>query len=68
MVTLREMREQRGMTQAKLASMVGVTQVAISLIETGERRPSVQMAKKIASVLNIAWPDLYADEIEEAGK
>lgn len=67
-MTLREMREQRGMTQAKLASRVGVTQVAISLIETGERKPSVQMAKKIASVLDIAWPDLFEEETEEAEK
>lgn len=56
------------MTQAKLASRVGVTQVAISLIETGERKPSVQMAKKIASVLDIAWPDLFEEETEEAEK
>lgn len=36
----------------------------ISKIELGERRPSVEVAKKIAAVLGFDWTRFYEDEDE----
>ena len=45
---LRNKRLEKQLTQAQLAKMVGADATMISKIEVGERRPSVELAKKIA--------------------
>lgn len=59
-------RIERGYTQQALAEVVGVKQGTISAIETGKRRPSVDAARRIASVLNIDWTRFFVDESEQA--
>lgn len=61
MELLRKKREECGYTQQRLADAVGVTQTAISLIESGDRLPSVPLAKKIGNVLGFEWSELYND-------
>lgn len=61
MSLLREKREAKRYTQQGLADAVGVTQTAISLIESGDRLPSVQLAKKIARILEFPWMDFFED-------
>lgn len=56
---LKEKREQKGYTQQRLADEVGVTQTAISLIESGDRNPSILLAKKIGHVLGFNWTEFY---------
>ena len=56
---LKERREKKGYTQQMLADEVGVTQTAISLIESGDRNPSIPLAKKIGSLLGFKWTEFY---------
>ena len=63
---LDEMRKEKNMTQAELAKRIGVAQNTISQVETGERRPSVELAKRIAGVLDFDWTRFYEDERSES--
>lgn len=49
-------------TQTEIATLCGISQNFYSCIETGERKPSVEVAKKIASVLGFDWTKFYEDE------
>jgi DNA-binding XRE family transcriptional regulator len=51
-----------GRSQAQIAEAVGISQQMCSAIELGERRPSVEVAKKIASVMGFNWTRFYEDE------
>ena len=52
----------KGRTQAEIAKAAGITQQMYSAIERGERRPSVKVAKRLASVLGFNWTRLYDDD------
>lgn len=52
MVAIRKYRRQLGMTQDFLADKLGVSSSAISLWETGERKPDIIMLKKLTSILH----------------
>lgn len=56
---LKDARERIGLSQAAVADKVSITQQHYSLIENGERQPSVKVAKEIASVLNFDWIDFW---------
>ena len=53
-----------GRTQAQIAKAAGITQQMYCFIELGVRRPSVEVAKKIAAVLEFPWTRFYEDEDE----
>lgn len=65
---LRERREERGYTQQRLAAAVGVTQTAISLIESGERKPSVKVARRLGNLLDFDWTELFDDQPTDAAE
>jgi transcriptional regulator with XRE-family HTH domain len=49
---LKQVRERRGMTQARLAEQVGTTQEYIAMIERGTRKnPSLVLLQKLAKAL-----------------
>ena len=50
---LPEIRKEKGLTQEELAAKVYVTRQAVSRWETGETTPSIDMAKLLASVLDV---------------
>ena len=55
---IRAKRKELRMSQAHLASLVGITQSAISELETGESKmPSAEALQKLAKVLGVtqAW-------------
>ena len=54
----------KGRSQAQVAEAAGITQQMYSAVELGVRRPSVEVAKKIASVLGFNWTRFYEDEDE----
>lgn len=54
-------RKEKGLTQAELAQRVGIAQRTVAAYESGERRPSVEVAKKIAQELGIRWTDFYEE-------
>ena len=55
-------RIKKGLTQRELAEMVGITQGWLSGIESGNRKPSVAVAKKIADVLEFEWSRLFEED------
>lgn len=59
MINLKEIRKAAGMTQAELASKVGVKRATITHIELGTINPSVKTAKAIADVLNFKWSNFF---------
>ena len=54
-------RKEKGLTQAELAARVGIAQRTVAAYECGERRPSVDVAKKMAKELDIPWT-IYFEE------
>jgi DNA-binding XRE family transcriptional regulator len=46
------LRIRRGLTQAKLADIVGVQEATIARLESGSRIPSMSLLKKIAEAIN----------------
>lgn len=54
----------KGRSQAQVAEAAGITQQMYSAVELGERRPSPEIAKKIAAVLGFDWTLFYQDEDE----
>ena len=55
---LEKRRREASLTQAQLAALVGVTQGAISMIESGERQPSLALVRKLATVLGCTVDEL----------
>jgi putative transcriptional regulator len=49
------------MTQTELAKMAGVSTSAISLLENGNRNPSVKLAGSLCRALNIPIGDLLEE-------
>jgi len=64
---LKEIREERKITQEKLASLVGVTRQTIINIEKGKYKPTVLLALKISRVLNCRVEDLFILEEDDMG-
>ena len=54
---LRQQRKTLDLTQAELAHQVGCAPVTVKKIETGVRRPSKQIAERLATVLAIEPPE-----------
>ena len=59
MSELREQRERKHISQNELAIAVGVTQRHIAFIESGDRRPSMELAFKIAKELEYSIQDIF---------
>lgn len=57
-----KLRRKKLLTQQKLADKVGVTRQMISAIEHNGKRPSVDLAMRIADVLDFDWSKFYAKE------
>ncbi len=58
---LRVWREHRGLSQTRLAERAGVTQGAIAQIESGRRKGSVHLLRKLARALEIDVDDLVVE-------
>lgn len=61
MINLTEEREKKGMSQEQLASVVGVSRQALSAIERGITKPSIDTAKKLAEALDLKWSDFFEE-------
>ena len=55
---IRKIREEKGVTQEKLAFEAGLNRAYIGYIERGERNPSTETLVKIAKALKISPKDL----------
>ena len=56
---IKEFRDKRGLTQVELGQLLGMSQTAISLYESGDRKPDVETAKNIAKVLHTTLDSIF---------
>lgn len=63
---LRELRNERNMTQEELSIKVGVSRQSIVAIETGRYDPSLQLAFKLAQQFDCSIEDIFLFEEEES--
>ena len=59
---LRQLRRERGQTQAEMARALGVSPAYVNLLENNQRSLSVRMLMRIAEVYGVDWRELLADE------
>ena len=59
---LRELRGERGFSQAELGGRVGVSRQAINLIENGKHDPSLSLAFAIARVFELPVEAIFVEE------
>lgn len=52
-------RTKKNLTQAELASMVGVRRETINVLEAGKYNPSLQLAHDIARALDVTIYDIF---------
>lgn len=58
-------REKKGLTQEKLAKLVGVTQPMIAQYEIGIKVPTIVIGAKLAKELDTTCEDLLSDRKQE---
>ena len=56
---LQRMREGKGLSQRDIAKAIGIAKGTYINIEHNRRKPSVEVAKKIAAVLDFDWWKIY---------
>ena len=56
---IREARTEKGLSQARLAAMVGVSRNNISSIETGQYSPTAKLALILALALDRKFEELF---------
>ena len=61
-LNIKELRTSKGLTQEQLANECGVQRTTITMIELGENKPSVELAKKLGEIFEIAWSDFFEDD------
>ena len=61
MIDLKELRTAKGITQEQLAKECEVQRTTITMIELGGNKPSVELAKKLGTIFDVAWSDFFED-------
>ena len=56
---IRELREQKGLTQEQLGEMVGASRQAINAIETEKFEPSIWLAHDISKILDRSIEEVF---------
>ena len=59
---IREIRNERGLTQKTLGEKAGIAEPTIRRYELGKLNPKINTVKKIATALNVPWYELYPGE------
>lgn len=57
--TLRELREERGLTQGDMAKIIGISMPNFSKKENGIIRVSLEEAKKMADLFGVKIDDIF---------
>lgn len=63
---LKKIREKEKMTQVQVAKLAGIAESYYSMIETGDRRPSVEVAQAIAAILHFDWQLFFPNKNDSA--
>ena len=56
---IKDYRAERGLTQAELAELVGVTRKTVNTVENGIFTPSALLAIKLAKALGVTVEELF---------
>ena len=64
MKTIRQLREEKGLTQLQLAVAVGVTPSTIYTWESGRSEPKVRQLRKIAELFGVSSDEIALEEGE----
>lgn len=59
--TLEEIRGKKGVSQEEVARAAGISRAAYTNIELGKRRPSPEVAQKIAKFLKFPWTKFFTE-------
>lgn len=59
---LRQLRNERGLTQAAMAAALGLSTSYVNLLENNQRSLSVQVLMRVSQVYGVDWRDLVADD------
>ena len=59
---IKRLRQERGITQADLASALGVTCQAVSKWETSSNAPDIALIPKIAALLDVSISELFEEK------
>ena len=59
MVDIKELRIAKGLTQEQLANECGVQRTTITMIELGENKPSVELAKRLGTIFDVDWKGFF---------
>lgn len=59
---LKSVRLGKALTMKTVSAQAGITDSYYCLIESGKRRPSVEVAKRIAHVLGLNWTEFFKEE------
>lgn len=62
---LKALRMQKGFTQQDVATKAAIERSYYTMIETGQRKPSVIVAKAIGSAMGFDWTIFFEDEGNE---
>lgn len=58
-MTLKELRQNKGLTQTEVAQLIGKSNRIISHYETGRVIPPLEVAVKLAKVLGVSVEEIY---------
>ena len=58
---LKKARIEKGLSGEVVGERAGITQQHYNFIENGKRRPSVEVAKRLAAVLDFEWTRFFED-------
>jgi putative transcriptional regulator len=62
---LKELRIQKGLTQNSVAEKCEIERAYYTMIETGSRRPSVDVAKSIGEAIGFDWTIFFENQGNE---
>lgn len=62
---IRELRKAKGLSQTKLAEIVGTTQNTISSLETGQYSPTAYLSGLISRALDCTWEECFYYDMKE---
>jgi putative transcriptional regulator len=64
---MRELREEKGLTQERLADLVDVTRQTILFLEKGKYNPSLRLAWSISQVFGRPIEEVFSFDDEKGG-
>ena len=64
-IWLKEFRNTKGLTQLDVAEKANIERAYYTMIESGNRKPSVTVAKSIANTLGFDWTLFFNEKSNE---